>query len=328
MSPSEVECQAAKIDLRADCGEPIRVVRQPKPNGGFRILTKFGVERTAEQLICRDLLQVLCQAPMADFSLGGGTSSAAMRVLDLHEQGCDFFVVADVQDCFGSLAHDGVKRALPLPKAVVENTINVNSEINKWKGGGTNQTHKVAPIRDYYNMTEPSCRRGIPQGSSVSNLVAALMLDEVIRDADPDRVVVYRDDFAIGASTHEEAVAISHAFKDRFLKCRAGPLTLKFCEIRSVEDGFDFLGYRFKVCPPEFGGHFRARPSPRSNDRFRLGLIERCIAGPLDQVCDVAHQYAQQWLASFGQWHRQPGESDYFEAMVDDIAGTVASVRS
>lgn len=313
---------ANRLDLRKDCDEIIHASFREKTDGSYRPISSFGLERTARQRLAKDILEAAGVAHPADYSVRGrGVNAACDRIRELVlDEGCEHFLVADIKNCFGSFERNAVASFLPLPERVVHNTIlipdtaklvihtpDINTNIKRW---------------------EDAARRGIPQGSPASSLVASALIGPLL-DQLPDatRVVVVADDMLFGACSEADVNAIKLALTEALKSHPAGPLSLKHVHIRTTQQGFNFLGYRFRRRPEVFGGMFYAHPSPQSFKRFKARLWERTTVCPFDDIFEVGWEYAEAWRRSFSRWDRHELGDAYFENTVNITLGDVGVTR-
>jgi hypothetical protein len=149
---------------------------------------------------------------------------------------------------------------------------------------------------------EQAVRRGIPQGSPASSLIASFLLGPILK-ALPcgDRIVLYGDDFAIGAFSENEAQAYIGAFKKILKTHPVGPLELKEgSKVAAVKPHFEFVKYRY--CASDAGTH--RRPSGRSYYRYEHRLRERVLnAGPL-HAKESGFSYMRNWASAFPKWDK------------------------
>lgn len=303
--------------LRNDIEEPIRLKLIDKKDGGKRPIWNFGLMRRAHQIICSDVLTCQFHAPPYLYSApgNGGRTAACQFVFDLiGMKGVQYFVQADIKDCFGSFNHDQLKKELPLPKRIVENCLLI-----------TDAHSPYIVCDDTINISV--VRRGIPQGSHASNIIAAMLLTPVLDGfAGHGRVVAFGDDILVAAQDFAEASAIKKSLGSAFKESLVGPLHTKRLEIVSAKEGFNFLGYWFLLDYFDLGGA-RAVPSKSATRKFQLKLFKRCFDATFDQISDVADAYFKYWGSAFSLCDPEDGVMDYCFAMQSDISMSVALGR-
>ncbi len=104
--------------------------------------------------------------------------------------------------------------------------------------------------------------QGTPQGGVVSPLLANIALNG-IEEIHPS--VRYADDMVIILKTHDDAELILERIS-QFLAERRLKVSEKKTRLTATTDGFDFLGWRFKV---QSNGKFRCVPSVDNFKAFR-----------------------------------------------------------
>ena len=104
--------------------------------------------------------------------------------------------------------------------------------------------------------------QGTPQGGVVSPLLANIALNGI---EDIHSSVRYADDMVIILKPKDDVEAIL-SFISKFLAERGMNVSEKKTRITATTDGFDFLGWRFKV---QSNGKFRCVPSEENFKAFR-----------------------------------------------------------
>lgn len=202
--------EQAASDLRVweDCGEPVNARAEPKSSGdGFRVICKFGPKRTALQTLCADMLEALFGVDPTNYlAKGRGPDRAADHLTRLiEESGYRFFVLADIKDFFPSVQLEALASIFDLPKVMIERCAHI----------GTNVPLRPHPIPSNtidHRALDRAARRGLPQGSRASGVIAGLLLGRALRQiASADRVMSYGDDIAIAARSESEANALRKA---------------------------------------------------------------------------------------------------------------------
>lgn len=320
---SNILTLANELDAFAPVNELIRVQLIAKDFNGIRCVCDFGPRRRALQEICGDILQVVHPLESFDYGARGrGVEAASDKIVEMFEkEGCTHFIIADISNCFGSLEQSGVIKALPFPSNVTSNVLLVTEadKITLWTKDMDiecyihNNTHIIEWI-------EQAVRRGIPQGSPASSLIASFLLGPSLK-ALPcgNRIVLYGDDIVIGACNENEAQAYVEAFKKIMKTHPAGPLELKTCEIVNIRDGFETLKYHYQS---KSEGVWR-RPSKKSFKRF-----ERRLVGKLKD-CDrslgeqLAVDYTRRWIGSFGRWTKHPNSELFVKFQAQHILNSL-----
>lgn len=162
---------------------------------------------------------------------GRGVRQAVERAGFYQRQGYQWIVDADIEAFFDTIPHAGLLARLqaiaPEPALI--------ALVEQWL---------TAPVQDDGQLIIP--RRGIPQGSPVSPLLANLYLDtldEALLDAD-HVLIRYADDFIVLAKNREKAEAALELTRDVLdrLALKLNPLKTR---IVHFDEGLEFLGWYF-----------------------------------------------------------------------------------
>ena len=156
----------------------------------------------------------------------------------------------DIEKCFDRINHTTIMENLIAPKGI-------KSGIFRCLKAGT-------------NLEFPS--QGTPQGGVVSPLLANIALNGIEsihkykHDGKPyEPSVRYADDMVIILRPEDDATKILGHIS-QFLAERGLKVSEKKTKISAATDGFDFLGWHFKV---QSNGKFRSTPSVENYKKFR-----------------------------------------------------------
>jgi 5-methylcytosine-specific restriction endonuclease McrA len=150
--------------------------------------------------------------------------------------------------------------------------------------------------------------QGTPQGGVVSPLLANIALNG-IEDIHPS--VRYADDMVIILKPKDDAEAIL-SFISKFLAERGMNVSEKKTHITATTDGFDFLGWHFKV---QSNGKFRCVPSADNFKAFRQKVkhivnnsnhgakVKAEKLAPLVRGWRNYHRYCKLDGSRFSLWH-------------------------
>ena len=296
-TPETIKHIAGSLDPRKNCGEKIGVRAGPKGSGtGWRPITIFGPKRQALHRLVLDILDV--RFPTDEFNFlvkGKGAERASDRIVELFQvEGLRFFVLADIEECFRSVQHEQVSKVTKLPQEVVKQTILINSPQSLCVIGG------LPPNTDM-TLLVGAAQEGLPQGSRVSQKVAAIVLGPALRKiTSAGRIVSVSDDIALGAASFYEAEALTKALNGVLESHPAGPFRLKRCEIRYIGDGFSFLQYHHRR--NAFTNQVHRRPGTSSYTRYSRRVVRLFADNDYRIAFRHCARYRWRWMRSFRRW--------------------------
>ncbi|AJA08855.1 hypothetical protein SKP52_09735 [Sphingopyxis fribergensis] len=221
-----------------------------KRDGGTRRVTSFDWVDRARQHVLKSALH-----PFASFHDGqfmhahdkGRRGPAAVRKALLAAlDGCcedSLFMQFDVVDFYGSISHDWLERQLGIDPAIVRRQLHT--------GGMTFKTiGEMTTVRDDHEASSERDRRGIPQGSVISPLVADHAMAAVLQDAavfEALPLFVWSDNVGIIIPRVRER-EIGDLVRAAFADHGAGPFQLTSSSY-PVMAPFKFLGVWYRKTP-------------------------------------------------------------------------------
>ncbi|KAB8321114.1 RNA-dependent DNA polymerase [Tolypothrix campylonemoides VB511288] len=226
----------------------LREIPIPKKDGKIRILKVPTIGDRAWQCLVKYALEPAHEATFHANSYGfrtGRSAHDAQKILFLnlrsYSNGIDKRVIElDIEKCFDRISHSAIMDRLIAPKSI--------------------KTGIFRCLKAGVNPEFPE--QGTPQGGVVSPLLANIALNGI---EEIHQSVRYADDMIIILKPKEDAAKVLDNIS-QFLAERGMNVSQKKTKLTATTDGFDFLGWHFKV---QSNGSFRSTPSVDNFKAFR-----------------------------------------------------------
>ncbi len=305
-----VEC-IQRLDLQKPLKEKARVYAKKKVDkDGWRPIAVFGIQHRAAQEMIRAILSIVLKSRKFQFT-HRGVPKAIARVRARAEAGHHHFVQQDISGFYFHFEEDALKMALPLPTWAVEHVVMGRQTV--WAGEGAQLSLSICVP---YTMLIQQARRGLPQGSSTSSIIAMIECAKLKLSHELESALFnYADDFLSLFKTAEEAVSAAEELQDAVGDLPGGNFSLEQRGIGHLSEGCTFLGHHIQLVD----GVLRIAPSDQNYIRLtsRLEAIEKACGAfstgvigekvtlehkhkVLQAIADSCH-YLNSWLAAFSE---------------------------
>lgn len=292
---SQIEGIGRALDPWRGSSDPAVASAIDKDGGRFRVVLNFGIEHRALQTQSRRLVEneMVLDHRQHGFR-NGGRNRAAERVRDNIDAGYRWFAEFDISEFYRSFNQRRLNEIVNLPEQVIQNVVCPPEHIRHGHIGNA-----IGPI----NLITVA-REGISQGSSLSALVAELLVASILSDLRCNASIInYADNFGVMARTKQELMEAISALTRAFQRCPLGPFQLISKDgPRRVCEGFDFLGYRFRTKR----GRLLCLPSDKCQKKFftrSLRLMTRMVERREAGADGKLQRGALSWASAFPLWH-------------------------
>jgi len=322
----QVKSIAENLNPYQGTQEEVRLILIPKGPGKFRPTLDFGIENRALQYLVLSVLYAIAELHPRQFATRGGVPGAITEVVKAIKAGDLHAREIDIKDFYPSLDGNKLVDLIPIPRKVIARVLTsehltiVPSTSHHYSttfsSNGAADTHQGGgfPLEQYL----ADARRGIPQGSSVSPIVAEMLLAPVLYQVpDAGEVVAYADNILVITKNESDAASMTESLG---IALQAHPAGQLWPKIKSFPPGgpIEFLGHRLTA--GEDG--LRVQPTADNREEFESRMnrgvarlkgsslspamraeIVRELKSDLSshvanfRLCDGMENYRQHWSA-------------------------------
>ncbi len=234
----ELSCLLSQVDTgdyRSLPLLPIEVEKKPRSNETRTLMVPTVRDRVLQTCVGRQLGTAF-EDEFLECSFAyrphRSVNSAIARIRYLRDHGYCYAVKADIESFFDRIDHRLLRQRI----AMEVKDARIVSLIEQWISGPVWNGTNISPLK-----------RGIPQGSPISPLLANLFLsdfDVAIQEAGL-KLIRYADDFLILSRDQAQAIP-AMTISERELEKLQLRLKDEKTQIRSFDEGFQFLGALFR----------------------------------------------------------------------------------
>lgn len=297
---------ANTLDMKSECSEKVTLHARDKGNGKVRKILDFGNRHRTAQYIIRKFLSPhfmpkLFQAAGRDKIKSHkhkGVPGSLVAVKSRVEAGHVYFCHIDIIEFFQSFRIEELRKEGALGKRIPGKTLQAFAMGQGLHVGG----HHSIP-----SNVRKEARRGIPTGSSLSPLIADMMVSRMpLPKALHSCVINYADNFMLLAASQQELEAIKTDFLTAVKDMPGGRFKVRIEDEGCFTDQVltEFLGHSLRLQD----GKLRFAVTPRNKDAL-LGRLDAILMQhkpegmtPVEhwiESASEAYRFLQSWKRAF-----------------------------
>ena len=271
--PKKTQLRSIAENLNAFQGtrEEVRLILIPKGPDKFRPTLEFGIENRALQYLVLSVLYAVSELHPRQFATRGGVPAAIAKVAKAMKAGNVHASEIDIKDFYASFDGNKLVELVPVQKRVIMRVMlsehlailpgkSLHHTTASCIGPADTDQGELAPLEKYL----ADARRGIPQGSAASPILAEMLLAPLLFQVPTGgEVVAYADNILVMTKTESVAVAMTESLGIALKKHPAGQLWPK---INCFPPGgpIEFLGHRLTAHDDDL----RIQPTAQNRDKF------------------------------------------------------------
>ncbi len=246
---SQLKSIAENLNVFQGTREEVRLILIRKGPDKFRPTLDFGIENRALQYLVLSVLYAIAELHPRQFATRGGVPAAIAEVAKAMKAGNVHASEIDIKDFYASFDGNKLMDLIPVQKRVIERVL-LSEHLNilpstlhhttvSCFGPADTDQGEVSPLEKYL----ADARRGIPQGSAASPILAEMLLAPVLHQLPSGgEVVAYADNILVLAKNESDADAMTESLEIALKQHPAGQLWPK---IKSFPPGgpIEFLGH-------------------------------------------------------------------------------------
>jgi hypothetical protein len=328
---SQLKSIAENLNAFQGTREEVRLTLIRKGPEKFRPTLDFGIENRALQYLVLSVLYAIAELHPRQFATRGGVPAAISQVANAMKAGNVRAREIDIKDFYPSFDGNRLVDLIPVPKGVIERVLlsqhlnivpsnlpsslrvtepdnvpvpelaptTISTHIKSCFGPADTQDRATRLLEVYL----ADARRGIPQGSAASPILAEMLLAPLLSQLPPrGEVVAYADNVLLITHQKDDAVMMTESLRSAL---KAHPAGQFWPNIKRFPPGgpIEFLGHRFTAHDDEV----TMEPTLNNQEKFKrkmnreLAFLKRSklpVSARARMRKDLK-AYVRSWTANF-----------------------------